>query len=308
MKRLFIASVLAASTLWFSAPASAAVPPALPQAQRSFYAGSLRVDVFGTPNKPALVFIPGLTCGPWEWSREIARFSPNFTIYALTLPGFDGQPSINGPLIKTVSSDFWSMLDAQHINKPIVIGHSLGGTLSIVLAEEHSDKLGAVVAVDGLPIFPGLDQMSPAQRQQAANRMQSMVSAASTPAQFEAAEKTYVLPRYLTAQSDVDAVAPLIAKSDPKAAGAWMAEDVLTDARPELKDVRIPLLEIMPYDAQLESAYEPSLGSKQSYYQALLANDQTAKVVAIDHSRHFVMYDQPEQLDSALKTFLQGLP
>src|ERR1700756_5743432 len=107
MNRLAIACVLALSTLCFTARANAALPPPLPAAIESFEAGSLHVDVFGTSGKPALVFIPGLACVPWEWSGEIARLSSNYHIYALTLPGFDGRSAITAPLFPTVTSDFW---------------------------------------------------------------------------------------------------------------------------------------------------------------------------------------------------------
>jgi pimeloyl-ACP methyl ester carboxylesterase len=307
MKRLPIACVLALSTLWFAAPAHAELPPPLPKAVDSFDLRSLHVDVYGTAGKPALVLIPGLACGPWEWSGEIARLSPQYTIYALTLPGFDGRAPISSPLFSTVSEDFWAMLDSHHIIRPAIAGHSLGGTLAIVLAEQHSDRLRGVIAVDGLPVFPGFDKMTPEQRQEAAGRFSSMLSA-STPQQFESAERSYVLPNYLSSKSDVDAVAPLVAKSDPKIAGEWMAEDVTSDARAALKSISIPLLEIAPYDATLEASLFTTAAAKQAYYQSLLAGDSQASVVMIPQSRHFVMYDQPDRLGVVITGFLQGLP
>lgn len=294
MKRLVFASVLAASTLWLGAPASASLPPPLPAASSSFTAGSLHVEVYGSVGKPAMIFIPGLTCGPWEWAGEIARFSPNYTIYALTLPGFDGQPAIRGPLFKTVSSDFWSLLRTREIDKPIVIGHSLGGTLGIMLAEQHSNRLRAVVAVDGMPVLPGMEKLTPAQREAAAQRFAAMLST-QTPQQFEYAEKTYVLPTLMSSPADVAAVAPLVARSDPKAAGAWAAQDVSTDLRAQLGRIGVPLLEILP-----GSTLVP-------YYTSLLAGDTTAHVVPIENSRHFVMYDQPAALHAAIAQFLSGI-
>lgn len=294
MKRLIIASVLAASTLWFSAPASASIPPPLPAANASFTQGSLHVDVYGTPGKPAMIFIPGLTCGPWEWAGEIERFSPDYTIYALTLPGFDGQPAIQGDLFQTVSADFWKLLQTRHIENPIVIGHSLGGTLAIMLAEQHSDWLRAVVAVDGLPIFPGMDNMTPAQRDAAAQRFTSMMSR-QTPQQFENSEKTYVLPALMSSAADIEVVAPLVAKSDPEAAGAWAAQDVRTDLRAQLGRIAVPLLEIEPGSALT------------AYYKSLLSGDATAQVVPIENSRHFVMYDQPQALHAAIARFLSEI-
>lgn len=294
MKRLVFASVLAVSTLWFSAPASASMPPPLPAASTSFNAGSLHVDVYGTANKPAMIFIPGLTCGPWEWAGEIARFSPQYTIYALTLPGFDGRPAIQGPLFETVTSDFWSLLQSHGIDKPIVIGHSLGGTLAIMLAEQHSQRLRAIIAVDGMPIFPGMERLTPAERESAAQRFASMLSAAQTPQQFEYAEKTYALPTLMSSPSDIAAVAPLVAKSDPKASGAWAAEDVRTDLRPQLGRISVPLLEVVPGSTQVP------------YYASLLAGDSTAHIVPVENSRHFVMYDQPQALHAAIAQFLSG--
>ena len=307
MKTLIAASALALSTLWFAVPARAALPPPLPAPANSFDAGSLHVDVYGTAGKPALVFIPGLTCGPWEWSGEISRFASNYRIYALTLPGFDGRAPISGPLFQTVSADFWSMLASHRIDRPVLVGHSLGGTLAIMLAEQHSNQLGGLVAVDGLPVFPGFEKMTPQQREQAGQRFSAMMAATSTPAQFEAAEKTYVLPNYLTSASDAEAIAPLVARSDPKASGVWMAQDVSSDTRPALKSITVPFLEIAPYDGTIDSGTFGTAQAKSAYYASLIAGDPSAKVAVIDHSRHFVMYDQPAQLDAALKTFLQGL-
>jgi hypothetical protein len=87
MPRFFLA--LALVLFGSSTAAHAAVPPPLPAPARSFDSGSLHVDVYGAPGRRALVFIPGLTCGPWEWAGEITQFSPSYTIYALTLTGFD---------------------------------------------------------------------------------------------------------------------------------------------------------------------------------------------------------------------------
>ena len=306
MKRLILSGVLAASTLWFSAPAKASVPPPLPTASQSFSAGSMHVDVYGTAGKPAMIFIPGLTCGPWEWSREIALFSPEYRIYALTLPGFDGQAAVQTPLLQTVSSDFWSMLQTRGIEKPLIIGHSLGGTLAIELAEQHADRIGAIVAVDGLPVFPGMENLTDAQRRSAGERMAAMLGAATTHEQFEFAEKMYALPALMTSPDDIAAVAPLVARSDPKASGAWAAADVAADLRPALKNVTVPFLEIAPYEASPRSPVQTAQ-AMQAYYASLIAGAPHAQVQVIEDSRHFVMYDQPQRLDAALSAFVKTL-
>jgi len=147
------ATVALLLTLFAAAPAYATVPPPLPAATATYDVGSLHVQQFGSGPK-SLIFIPGLTCGPWEWSGEIARLASHYAIYALTLPGFDGRPSIDAPLFPRVTADIWTLIERRHIVKPVVIGHSLGGTTGFMLATQHSERLGGVIALDGLPIYP----------------------------------------------------------------------------------------------------------------------------------------------------------
>lgn len=304
MKRLILSGVLALSTLWFATPVNAALPPPLPTASQSFSAGSMHVDVYGTAGKPAMILIPGLLCGPWEWSREIALFAPNYRIYALTLPGFDAQPAIQTPPFETVSADFWTMLQTRGIAKPIVIGHSLGGTLAISLAEQHAERLRAIIAVDGLPVFPGLENMTDAQRSEAGARFAAMLGSATTREQFAFSEKTYALPALMSAAADIDAVAPLVARSDPKASGSWAAADVSSDFRAGLKNAALPLLEIAPYEASPRSPIQ-NPDALKAYYASLIAGAPNAQVQVIENSRHFVMYDQPQRFDAALSAFLK---
>lgn len=309
MKRLVLASALITSTLWFAAPAKAAVPPPLQPANASFNSGILHVDVYGAANKPALIFIPGLTCGPWEWSGEISKFSHDYSVYALTLPGFNGQPAIQGDLFANVASDFWALLQTRNIAKPIVIGHSLGGTLGFMLAEQHPERLSALIAVDGMPVFPGFETLPPAQRSAMAQQMSSSIAAMNTPAKFEAAEKTYALPYLMTSRADIAPVAPLVARSDAAASAAWMQQDLTLDLRGNLRAVSIPVLEIAPFDPSLDPdgpAKIPTAARKQAYYASLLAGDSSAAVQVIQPSRHFIMYDDPEALHSAIARFVEN--
>lgn len=287
-------------------PAFAAPISALPKAQASYASGSLHVDEYGTAGKPNLVLLPGLTCGPWEFGNEIAALGKDYHIYALTLPGFDGQPPVQKPLFATTSADFWTLLANRKIEKPILVGHSLGGTLAALLATQHPERLRAIVAIDGLPVFPGTENQSQADRQSGATRMAAMV--ANTPkAQYEAVLKTYTMPYLVTAKADVDADSALEARSEPAAAAEWIKEDLLLDLRADLKKAAVPYLLIAPYDASFEKSFSTA-EAKRAYYASLVSNAPNAKTVVVEHSRHFVMNDQPQALDAAITQFLATLP
>lgn len=296
-----LAFAAVAWTLTFGA-ASAIVPPPLPTPVATFDVGSLHVAQYGSGPR-ALVFIPGLTCGPWEWSGQIDRFSAHYTVYALTLPGTDGRPPIAGPLFQTVTADFWTLLAQHHIAKPVVIGHSLGGTLGFMLAEQHPELLAGVVALDGLPILPSAAVAPRDQLAAQAAQLQAQIASANAQ-QFEAGERAQ-LAYLIQSPSDVEAVLPLVARSDPGTTARWLGEDLLLDLRPQLASANVPILLLAPYDASVDGfAHLATIDAKQTFYASLVKGAPDVHVVMIPNSRHFAMYDQPQAVTDDIAAFL----
>ena len=289
-----------------AAPAHAATLPPAPTPSASFDSGMLHVDRYGS-GPQNLILIPGLGSGPWSWYGTIAHFSPKYTIYALTLAGFDGRPTTTEtPLMEAFSNDFWQMLSSHDIKSPVVIGHSLGGTLAFLLAEQHPERLRAIIAADGLPIFPLLASKTVAERTSIANQAAGMYGALSAAGALS--YETNFMQTVGTNDPDlVSPTAKLEASSDPKAVAAWLQADLIADLRPLLTAVSIPALEIMPYD--------PSVGAKAgftqdqgvAFYRSLLSGAPHATVVSIGPSKHFVMLDQPDKFYAAVQQFLDGL-
>ena len=280
-------------------PVAAATPTA------TFDAGSVGVQQYGS-GSPALVLIPGLTDSGKVWDATVARYQSTHTIYVLTLPGFGGRPKVAAPMLDAVDRDIAAFLPKA--GKPVLIGHSLGGSLAIRLAEEHSDLISGVVAIDGLPVFPGLENQTPQARAAIADGASSRI-ATLTPDQFAAGQKTQL--GFMTKPENVDTAASFSQGADPAATAEYLREDLEADIRPNLSRITVPLLEIGPFDASLDpkDPYVPhaTLADKQKYYQSLFANDPKAKVVIIDNSRHFIMLDQPVALYSAIDAFLASI-
>jgi pimeloyl-ACP methyl ester carboxylesterase len=173
------ALLLAAAVLGANVSPRAAIADPLPQAPQSaesFDIGTIHVERFGSGPR-TLVLIPGLGSGTWTWYGTIAHETARYTVYALTLPGFDGRPATQAPsLFAAFDRDFQSLLSTRRIRVPIVVGHSLGGTLAIYEAEQHPKEFQAIVAVDGLPIFPALASASPGDRAAAAGRITASIA------------------------------------------------------------------------------------------------------------------------------------
>ena len=299
-----LAILLSLGTL--ATPAHAATLPPAPSAAASFDAGILHVDKFGS-GAQTMILIPGLGSGPWAWYGTIAHFSSSYTIYVITLPGFDGSPkTMKTPLFDAFSDSFWQMLDDKHIDKPVVIGHSLGGTLAIKLGEEHPERLRAIVAVDGLPVFPMLAGKSPQDRQAAAAQMAAAIGS-QTPEQALAYERKFMSTIGTRDADLVEPVAQLQAKSDPAAVAAWAKEDLGGDLRPGLSKITVPVMEVMPFDPATAAAMGFTQAQSVAFYQSLVAGTPKVQVVAIAPARHFAMLDQPDAFYATVTQFLDSL-
>jgi len=271
--------------------------------------GTLKMERHGDHGRP-LILIPGLQGGPWVWQQTIAQLQKNHVVYAVTLAGFDGMPAPvdGGNLFDRADASLLQFIEQHTIDKPVLVGHSLGGTLALRFAGEHPDLVSGVVAVDGLPIFPGMERVSAEQRQAMAGQMRSTM-AASTPEQFQAQSLGYMQKIGVIDPLVAARYAPMNARSDIKASAQYMAEDLAFDGRAGLKNAHVPILEISPYNAP-DFSVPPMVMSeaqKVAYYQSLLANAPNAKVLSISPSRHFVMLDQPARFQQALDDFLKSL-
>jgi pimeloyl-ACP methyl ester carboxylesterase len=271
--------------------------------------GSLKIEKHGDHGRP-IVLIPGLGGGPWVWQNTIDHLEKDHVVYALTLIGFDGTdaPRQGGNLFDLADRSLGDWLQSAHIGKPILVGHSLGATLALRFASEHPELISGVVAVDGLPVFPGMDRMSDEQRKAMASKMQEHM-ASFTHAQFKMEQLIYMRQTGMIDPEQAEHYAFLNARSDIKATAQYMAEDLASDLRPGLKNATVPILEISPYKASDFSTGPTAMSEQQKvdYYKSLLANAPNAKVVSISPARHFVMLDQPAKFQQTLDDFIKSV-
>jgi pimeloyl-ACP methyl ester carboxylesterase len=269
-----------------------------------FEAGDLQVEQVSDKG-PALIFIPGLASGPWTWTQTAARLEGRYSIYLLTLPGFDGRKPVPGATLESLSRDLATLIATRKIDKPVLIGHSLGGTLSLSFAAAHSDLIKGVVAVDGLPVFPGTERMTGDRSPLAANARAQL--AGQTPAQFAEYQRAYMKQVGSIDEAIARSIAEHTARSDVGATAEFAAQLLMLDLRPQLPAIKVPVVEISPFHGPDFAAINVDEAGKTGYYRALLAGIERLDVVSISPARHFVMLDQPEKFAAALDRALESM-
>ncbi len=267
---------------------------------------TLRVVQYGKSGSP-IIFIPGLASGGWAFSSSVKRFAPNHVVYVVTLAGFDGMapPAQKDGYIDLADAELEKLIQTRHLDHPILIGHSLGGTLALLFATTHSDLIGGIVTVDGLPVFPGTENMPSEHRGDMGVQARARVDT-SSPGAFAKQQMDYAKSSAVMHEDMADQLAPMLARSDPEAVAQYLGEDLTLDFRAALPQVKVPVLLITPYNPADGQRMNPphTQADKVAYYRTLMQGTPQLEVIAITPARHFVMFDQPEAFLNVLSAYV----
>lgn len=104
--------------------------------------GTLACDVVGSG--APVVFLHGLTFDRKSWQPVLNRLSGEFRCVTVD-PGHGDTPGPPRPLAR-VAAELGDLLDALELDRPLVVGHSMGAVLALLYAARH--PVSGVVTVD----------------------------------------------------------------------------------------------------------------------------------------------------------------
>jgi pimeloyl-ACP methyl ester carboxylesterase len=185
----------------------------------------------------------------------------------------------------------------QHLVPATVIGHSLGGTMTLYLSEHHPEHLKKAMLVDALPFFATL-MMGPTATVEAAKPMADQVRAGKE--KMSDAQRDQMMRSMATAPTDLAMIKGWSEASDRGVVANATADDMTLDLRPGLAKLTTSIVLLHPDYSPLGSPP----GMSDQMYKSAYAAAKTVKVVEIAPSLHFIMLDQPAKFDAALDAFL----
>ncbi len=103
---------------------------------------------------PPIVFVHGWCCDHTHHAPQVEHFAPNHRCISVDLRGH-GLSDVpeDGYTIPNFADDVASMCGQLGLEKPVIVGHSMGGAIALSLAARHPDLPRAIVMLDGA-IFP----------------------------------------------------------------------------------------------------------------------------------------------------------
>lgn len=286
---------------WFVFVLCQARPLAVAEVETAKKPAAFTVQVSG--NGRPMILIPGLGCGGNVWDGTVAHFKNTNQCHVVTLAGFAGQPAIGDPFLKRVREGLASYIREQKLERPIVVGHSLGAFLAFWLGASIPEQVGPIIAVDGVPFYPALrDAKASAQSSLPFAQRQWMGMVLQAPEQF-ARSNQRILAGMITDSKELQRVAEVSNRSNPKAVGQAFFEMMTIDLRDDVKAIRAPVLLI----GATASILNPEEKKKiEDNYQSQVANVPHYKVVFAPKARHFVHLDEPEFFIEEVEAFLKA--
>ena len=134
--------------------ATVAVMAALPLAGAAAAPfASERITVRLEGSGPDVVLIPGLNSSPRAWASTVAAL-PGYRYHLVQVSGFAGQAAganKSGTVAAPVAEEIARYIGESNLKQPAVIGHSMGGTIGMMLAARHPESLSRLMVVDMVP-------------------------------------------------------------------------------------------------------------------------------------------------------------
>lgn len=257
---------------------------------------------------PDLVFIPGLNSSRTTWKATAERLRGHYRLHLIQVAGFAGETprgNATGEMLIPTAEAIDGYLVEQKLTPATVIGHSLGGTMSLYLAQTHPEHLKKLLIVDAWPSFAmTMTQgrpMTPDKVKAMAEQMRAVLS--SGPSGDPAAARAMLLKQFAFFTTDParqGVIADWSLASARAVSGQAMYDDLMLDLSPKLAANTVPITLVYPDNTPTGMP----AGMEDKIYQTIYATMPNKTLKRVDASLHFVMWDNPQAFADDLDAFL----
>jgi pimeloyl-ACP methyl ester carboxylesterase len=253
---------------------------------------------WGDPGRRGLVFVHGGGAHAHWWTHVAARFADEFRVIAVDLSGHGDSGHRDVYQLEQWTDEVMAVAAAGRIEgAPVLVGHSMGGFVTIGTAARHGDRLSGVVVCDSPVTEPDPEVES--------YRLKEAFGAPRTYASPDDA-----LGRFRTVPPQdhyLDFVMDHVARRSlrPVADGYQWKFDrrIFEQFAGSMRGIALPYLsEVRCRLALLRSEcglVTPDIGA--SMYEAL---GRVTPIIELPEAGHHAMLDQPLVLLTALRTLL----
>ncbi|MBC7768482.1 MAG: alpha/beta hydrolase [Phycisphaerales bacterium] len=253
-----------------------------------------RISVVTRGSGPDVIFIPGLSSHRDVWATTADALDDRYRVHLVQVNGFAGFPAAgnaDGPVAAPVAAEIARYIAEAGLERPAVIGHSMGGTMGMMLAARHPDRVGKLMVVDMVP-WMGAMFGAPGSTAESVRPVADQIRAQMLAApEGDTTMTRQMIATMIRTESAREQHIEYSRLSDRRTSVNAFHELIVTDLRPELPNITAPVtvLFVIPPGAPITpEQYE-------GYTRMSYANLPNARIVKVEESYHFIMIDQFER-------------
>lgn len=244
--------------------------------------------------KQAILFIPGFACSGDVWKETVAELEDDYVCYVLTMSGFSGVTPEENPSFENWKVQIARFIEKENIEKPILIGHSMGGGLALAIAADFPNLAKKLIIVDALPCLMALS--NPAFRPNTDNDCSGMIHQITSMSEEQFTQMQTMSAATLTADSlKFDEIVSWGLKSDRKTYAKMYCDFSNTDLRERIKNIIVPTLVLL----------EPHFKNIDSVIKEQYKNLLTVELRYANKGLHFIMFDDKEWFINQVSEFIK---
>lgn len=270
-------------------------------AQTAF--SSRRITVTTRGRGADVLLIPGLASTAEVWRGVADRLAGKRRLHLISVRGFGDLPAganASGAVMATVAAEVRRYITEQRLERPAIIGHSMGGQLGLRIAADSGSRIGRVMVVDSSPFFPAL--ISP---QATVGDVEPIAQLAYQAIHFlgDEALRAHGREMGLELGGATDAVFGTLGwqGGDRRVLAQSLYEVMTVDLRRRLPDITAPVTVVYGWSADGNSPRSRTDSLFRGAYSRLRT---PAAFVPIEGAEHMVMIDQPTRFMAAVDRFL----
>lgn len=264
---------------------------------------SQRIAVTTRGRGPDVILIPGLASTAEVWRGVADRLAGQRRLHLVSVRGFgDLAPGANasGAVMAAIAAEVRRYITEAGLQRPAVIGHSMGGQVGLRVAADAGSGVGRVMVVDSSPFFPAL--ISP---QATVGDVEPIAQLAFQAIHFLGDEALRSRGRQMGLElgGATDAVFGTLGwqGGDRRVLAQSLYEVMTVDLRRRLPDITAPVTVVYGWSADQASPRSRT----DSLFRGAYARLRTlAAFVPIEGAEHMVMIDQPTRFMAAVNRFL----
>jgi len=292
---VFLFTVLLFTSCNQSERATMDIVPYLHWESNSIQSNGIRLHYWRTGGieKPTMIMSHGLSDYGLLWASLAAKFEKDYDIIMYDARGHGFSEKPEGPYdLTTHVQDLMGLIRILEIRKPILMGHSMGGSIVMKTAADYPDVPTAIIMIDP-PMEEALEQLTPDIMADWKEYLRTQNQRPKDELIKEA--RTEYHPGYTYFEYDHWAEAKHLVV--PEVIDILEGEG-FGNPRDLFAEISTPTL-LLKADTQEEEYRKRHIEAA-----ALLPN---GKVVHVEGAGHLIHLDKPMETEQEIRTFLNGL-